>query len=525
MRLLRYLLLALCLTSVSAWADTQDPVITILHTNDTHSQVEPYVNKDGKVKGGVVERASMLELYRAQEDDELLYLDAGDMVQGSPYFNIFDGKLEMLCMSQQRLIATTFGNHEFDNGIAFIDSMMQWADFPILSCNYHCDSTQIAGRVRPHLIVERKGVKIGLTGVTCDPKGLIFARHYEGIRYEDPRTAVNREAAELRRQGCDLVIVLSHLGYIAKPRAVSKTLYDTDLAQAVQGVDIIIGAHTHVNMEHGLRVSDAFGRPVFITQTGGKANPIGYLQVRMKEGSIYPGCHYQVDSIVCRKLHPEKHDLTGRGEAMRQLIAPYQAEITRQLDGRLGTAPEMMEKGRPQSLLGNFATDALRVIGERITGKKIDVAILNVGGIRSDMLPGEVTRRQIFNIFPFENTVNVLEVKGSDLKEVIDHSAGKKLEAMSGTQIELHMEGNRVVAGDIKVGGEPLDPERYYTLCTINYLAEGNDGMTALTRARSRIETGITIRQAMMDYITDLDAKGLKVESQLDDRIIDNAHK
>ncbi len=521
-RIFYYILFLLTMlpTVVLAQQPVSSPVISIVHTNDTHSQILPAVNREGTAYGGVVERAAMLELLRRQDPD-LLYLDAGDMVQGSPYFNIFKGELEMLCMNQQRLLATTFGNHEFDNGIDGILSMLQVADFPIISCNYHCEGTGLEARVIPHLIVENHGVRIGITGATCNPNGLIAMRNWEGIRYEDPCTAVNREAALLRREGCDLVILLSHVGYLPTPEPGREEVLDTDIAAASHDLDLIIGAHTHVNIERGITVANADNQPVVITQTGGKANPIGYLQVAMKPGSRYPECRYSVDSIVCRKLHPADYDLTGLGSEMAEIIAPYSESLSEQMNARLATAPVQLDRSRPQSLLGNFTTDALLQIGQELGGQPVDVSIMNLGGLRSEMNAGDVTVGSLYNIFPFENTVVLLDLYGRDLQELINSNAGRKLDCWAGTQITLRMDGDRCYASDILVGGQPIDPDRLYRICTIDYLAEGNSGMTVLTRTSNLVNTGQTIREAMIGYVTCLGQQGKPVEASIDGRVID----
>ena len=504
------LLLAACQTGPDA------PVVTIIHSNDTHSQIDPDVRTE---RGGVVERAAMLEYFRSQMP-ELMYLDAGDMVQGSPYFNIFKGELEFLCMDQQQLIATTFGNHEFDNGLNSLDSLFAKSHFQLISSNYHCENTVMAKHVKPHLILNNNGVKVGITGVTCNPEGLIFSRYWDGITYENPVTAVNREAKILREEGCDLVVVLSHVGYIPQDSSM-----DVEIAQKSQDIDIIIGAHSHINIEDGLYVSNQNGQPVLITQTGGKANPMGYLAITMKRGSNYENCKYCVDSIVCKKLHPEDYDLTGYGQKMAELIKPYADSVVATMNEVIGHAPMLMEKGRPQSTLGNFAADALRAMGEQAYGHAMDLSLTNNGGIRNVLPDGDVSVGTMYSIFPFENELTILEMKGSDVLDLINSLAGKKLEAMSGMNVTLELDGDRVYASSIKVGGKPVDPERIYYVATIDYLAEGNSGMGALTKAVKTTKTGILLRDLMIDYIKQLTARGEEIKADIDDRVIDKAFK
>ena len=510
------LLLAVSTLVTACESGPDAPVITILHTNDTHSQIEPDVRTE---KGGVVERAAMLEYFRSQTPD-LLYLDAGDMVQGSPYFNVFKGELEFLCMDQQQLIATTFGNHEFDNGLNALDTLYSNCNFQIISSNYHCENTVLAKHVKPHLILNNNGVKIGITGVTCNPEGLIFSRYWDGITYENPVTAVNREAAILRQEGCDLVVVLSHVGYLP-----ADSTLDVEIAQKSKDIDVIIGGHSHINIEEGLYVKNQEGKNVLITQTGGKANPIGYLAITMKRGSSYDNCKYSVDSIVCKKLHPEDYDLSNYGQDMAALIAPFNERLGNEMSQVIGHAPILMEKGRPQGLLGNFTTDALRIMGEQVYGHAMDLGITNNGGLRNTLPDGDVTVGTMFSIFPFENELTILEMKGSDVLELINGLAGRKLDAMSGINVVLELDGDRVYASSIKIGGQPVDPERIYYVATIDYLAEGNSGMGAMTKAIKTTKTGYLLRDMMIDYIKQLTAQGKEVTADIDDRIIDKAFK
>ena len=517
------LLCALLTSALQAQTPAEAPTLTIVHTNDTHSQIEPIVNAaTGEAYGGVVERASLIE-YLREQDPEMLYLDCGDQVQGSPYFNVYKGELEMLCMNQQQLLAATLGNHEFDNSLEGLRFMQRTAQFPYLSCNYHCERTPIAQLVQPHLITQSHGVKIGITGVTCSPEGLIARSHWQGIEFEDPITAVNREARLLRDEGCDLVIVLSHLGY--EKKSSPGAIYDADLARASHDVDIILGGHSHTNIEHGLTLPNAEGHPVCITQTGGKANRIGYVNIAMRQGSRYAGCQYSVDSIVCSKLTAADYDLTAYGEDIRQLVEPYRESLAAQMESPVGSATRTMEKGSPQSQLGNFTADALMDIGYHLTGSRIDIGLMNIGGLRNDFLSGTVSIGQIYEVFPFDNAIVVLSLYGHDLRDLILNDATGRINAWGGVQLTLdpqRQEGSIVT--DILVGGQPIDPDRLYNICTLDYLAEGNNGMTALRRATHTVTTNVFIRDAMIDHVNRLSARHEPLSAIIDGRVMDTHH-
>ncbi|MBQ0056744.1 MAG: bifunctional metallophosphatase/5'-nucleotidase [Bacteroidales bacterium] len=491
--------------------------IIFVHTNDTHSQVDG-IYLDERPVGGVVERAAILEMMR-QEDPQLVYLDAGDMVQGSPYFNVWNGQIEMKAMNLQGLIATTFGNHEFDNGLDFLDNMLNYACFPILSCNYDTHNTPIEKYVRPSMIIERKGVKIGITGVTVDPNNLIFDKNWKGITFTDPSVAANREARRLKEQGCDLVILLSHVGYFA-----GDSVGDRRIAAMSSDIDIIIGGHTHTNLENGEIVYNVNGKPVVITQTGAKTSPMGLVRVSLQaKGKHTDGtAAYVVDEIACSKLHPDLYDLHNYGRVMNDFITPYRDSLDFKMNDVLGIAAHDLPRFRPQSPLGNFTSDALRTVGSRFyDDKPIDVGVMNVGGLRNDLLAGNIRLGDIYRIFPFENTLCILELKGSDLIEMVNQSADKKLEAFSGMQVTIQNVEEKTKIVDIKVNGQPIDPKKTYSIATIDYLAEGNDGLRALRNATMNLNTGLLLRNLMVDYIKELTRDFKRVDSNIDDRVIE----
>lgn len=492
--------------------DNSPKTLTIIHSNDTHSQIDPYT-RDGKSEGGIVERAAIIEMLRA-EDPSLLYFDAGDILQGSPYFNIYKGELEASAMAKIGVDAGTLGNHEFDNGLSELAMILETAQYPIVLCNYDCKDTPIEQYVARKLIIERNDIKIGVTGVSCDPDGLIFNRNWAGITYSDPSEEANKVAAELRDEGCDLVILLSHVGYEK-----ADTLGDRRIAALSKDIDIIIGGHSHTNLENGEIVSNVDGKPVYITQTGGKGNPMGRIKLEMQSTSIWGG-KYKITNVEIDKLHPQDLDFSSYTEDMADFVKPYQDNLSEQMSVVIGQSLMTMERRRPQSLLGNFTADALRVMGEKYTGEKMDVGLMNVGGLRSDLDKGDVTVGTMFRIYPFENTLTVLKLKGEYLEKAIKALAGKGLEALSGTEVTLQTINDKTQAMKILVGGKPIDPEKIYTLSTIDYLSEGNDGLSALTYAEEINNTGILLRDAMTEYVQEFTANGKAIESKLDNRVI-----
>jgi len=517
MSMLIFSSIVLWLGAASCNSNPEAPVITLIHTNDTHSQIDPAI-RENMTMGGAVERAAIIELMR-DSFPELLYLDGGDMVQGSPYFNLWKGKVEMECMNAMGLRASTFGNHEFDNGILYLDSMLTVASFPILSCNYNCTGTALENHVKPSMIIENQGVRIGLTGVTCSPYNLISNRNWEGIEYLDPVESANKEAAKLKEQGCDIVILLSHEGYDKRD-----DYGDRKIATHSSDIDLIIGGHTHTNLEEGDQVQNQNGRTVYITQTGGKQSNMGRVDLQMKrEGKRADGSDaYILTGVRISKINPGNLNLENRGEKVRQLIAPYTAQLEATMQTVIGHTDVELWKGRPESPLGNFTTDAMLVFGERVYGKKMDVAIMNVGGLRNEIAEGDVTVGDLFKVYPFENALAILELKGSYLEEMVHKVEFKKLEAFAGLTCDLVKNADgKPRATNIRVNGQPIDRNKVYHVVTIDYLAEGNDSMTPFLNAEKVTKPGITIRDAMIDYVKELTAAGKTIESKVEGRVIE----
>ena len=218
--------------------------VTILHTNDTHSRIDPFPesHKFHAYKGGVVNRAKQIDLIR-KEVGNVLLLDAGDVFQGTPYFNRFNGHLELQLMQAMGYDAMTMGNHDFDIGISgFEDAFRKNASFPIICSNYDFSNTSMADLVKSYHIFEKNEIRIGVFGLGIELKGLVSLNNYEGTIYSDPISVAQQYIKLLRNElKCDLIICLSHLGYKYDNDKIS----DRILAQTVEGIDLIIGGHTH----------------------------------------------------------------------------------------------------------------------------------------------------------------------------------------------------------------------------------------------------------------------------------------
>ena len=250
--------------------------LVILHTNDTHSRMDPFPMDGGPHQGlgGAARRTTLIRRIRS-ENPNLLLLDSGDIFQGTPYFNFFGGEVELRAMSKMAYDATTPGNHEFDNGVDGLVAMMPHASFPFVSANYDVSGSELEPWVRPWIIKDVGGVRVGIFGLGVAFEGLVLPSLHEGVRYTDPVAASERAVAELRTQGCSLVICLSHMGY----RYSGDRPSDIRLAQQVEGIDLILGGHTHTFMD----APDVFvgrgGRRTLVNQVGFGGIRLGRIDV------------------------------------------------------------------------------------------------------------------------------------------------------------------------------------------------------------------------------------------------------
>ena len=241
--------------------------ITILHTNDVHSHIDPFGPNEGRNsnRGGIARRAVLVNQIRNQNKNTLL-LDAGDIFQGTPYFNYYGGELEFKLMSLLKYDAVTIGNHDFDNGIDGLYKQLPHAKFDFLSANYDFTNTILDTHVKPYKIFNKEGVKIGVFGLGIELNGLVDKKMYKETKYIDPIEIATETTRILKSKGCDLVICLSHLGYHYKknPDKVS----DLILAKSTSNIDLIIGGHTHTFLKKPTIVKNNVGENTLVNQVG-----------------------------------------------------------------------------------------------------------------------------------------------------------------------------------------------------------------------------------------------------------------
>jgi len=257
--------------------------LVILHTNDMHSRIEPFPDNAPQWAGlgGMARREALIDQVRKQEPNVLL-LDSGDIWQGTPYFNFFQGELEYKLMSRMKYDASTFGNHDFDNGLAGLQKQLPNAGFPFLVANYDFGGTPLAGRFAPYKVFEKGGARIGVFGLGIELKGLVADKNFGTTQYLDPVTVARAQVQRLRQgERCDLVICLSHLGY----KYEGEKIDDRKLAAQVGGIDLILGGHTHTFMPAPEPVTGPNGHVTLINQVGWSGINLGRIDYDLRRGA------------------------------------------------------------------------------------------------------------------------------------------------------------------------------------------------------------------------------------------------
>jgi 5'-nucleotidase len=267
---------------VSLFADSEaQEQLTILHTNDVHSHIEPFPDDDKKYPGlgGAAYRATIFENIRKNKS-QVLVLDAGDIFQGTPYFNFFNGDLEIDLMNKMNYDAATIGNHDFDGGIDNLAKQITRANFPFVNCNYDFTNTPVAGKVHKHIIIKKGKLKIGITGCGVELDGLVPDKLFTHTKYLDPITCIQEQVHILKHhKKCHFIICLSHLGYKYEQPKVS----DIVLAQQTNYIDLIIGGHTHTFLDAPVNEKNKDGKDVLINQVGWAGVQIGQLDYLFKK--------------------------------------------------------------------------------------------------------------------------------------------------------------------------------------------------------------------------------------------------
>lgn len=441
--------------------------LVILHTNDTHSQIDP----DDKDRGGALRRKALIDSVRAVERNVLL-VDAGDAVQGTLYYTLYKGELEQRLLNEMGYDIQIMGNHEFDNGVDVLAKNYRKACSVILSTNYDFRATALNGLVRPYTIREYDGRRIGVIAINLNPKGMIADNNIVGVSHLDEVRAANSMAWYLKNvERVDMVIAMSHIGY-----DIDGVVSDVDVIKASHDIDIVIGGHSHTELGANVVDSpayllpDADGDSVLVAQTGKAGRYLGEIKINLDDMSASSRL-IPINKRLDNRIDPE----------LKELIKPYRAGVDSLMSVKIGHSSIELEQGSVALL--NMVSDFVYNEGRRVVNGEVDMAIMNKGGIRQGIPKGDITKGMIMSMLPFENKVYVIDIKGSDLAEALDVMARRDGDGVSrGVDIVFDADTDHCIR--IEINGKVLDPEQIYRVATIDYLANGGDYMESLTRGK-----------------------------------------
>jgi 5''-nucleotidase/2'',3''-cyclic phosphodiesterase and related esterases len=256
--------------------------LTFIHTSDSHSRIEPFVRDTSNPHadtGGFARRAAFVKEARLDAPD-LFLIDCGDFSQGTPYYNMYKGDLEVILMNKMGYDVVALGNHEFGLGLDNLARLYRMAEFEIVCANYDLTNTPLEGLVKPYTIIERNGVKVGFFGLSPRLDGLVLWDHHEGVVYHDPIETANRVAAQLKAKGCDVIVCLSHLGiHIAGLNAIG----DESLIPQTRNIDFVFGGHSHTYMTEPEEYYNLDGKSVKVLHTGKNASFVGKVEIILEQ--------------------------------------------------------------------------------------------------------------------------------------------------------------------------------------------------------------------------------------------------
>lgn len=509
------------LTSTVVFAETYN--LTILHTNDHHghfAKFSPYGNPD---IGGLAAQSTLVNIVRAEVEGAggaALVLSAGDVNTGVPESDMLGAEPDFMLMNLIGYDAMTLGNHEFDKPREVLMKQQEWAEFPFLSANIVKKDTG-EPFVTPYIIKEYNGLKVAIFGLTTEESpALVMPGNVEDLEFKNAIETAQTLVPQLREEA-DVVIALTHLGYEGGYGYEGfNSTGDVELAEAVSGIDVIVGGHSHTTLTEPRMVGNTM-----IVQAGDWSRYVGRVdliidseadtvtdsaytlipvnlkkQVSYKDQSymMYAAAGYLDDSAI---LEAQKPYLEQADAILNQAIG----EALVKLDG----ARELVRSG--ETNLGDMITDAMRAkVGA-------DIAFQNGGGIRSDIAPGMISYRDVLTVQPFGNILTTIDMTGAQVMDVLNYAATIK----PGQGAFLHVSGlkwtlNRAAgkAENVMVGDAPIDLEKTYSVVTNNFMAAGGDGYVML-KDLPQYDTGFVDADALKEYIEQMGKVEPKVEGRL----------
>jgi len=484
--------------------------LRIIHTNDHHARIEPVTGgtPPAPIHGGVSRRKTLIDAIRDEGGNQIL-LDAGDVFQGTLWFTQYQGLADLEFYNAMGYEAQAIGNHEFDKGPGPLADYIKRANFPVLSANITADaSTGIAGLFKPWIIKEIDGQKIGIFGLTTEETPAI-ASPGPGVTFTNYIEAARKAVADLKAQGVNKIIALTHIGIT----------FDRELARQVDGIQVIIGGHSHTPMGPQVTppdpsrpypevIASPSGKPVVMATDWEWGRWLGDLTVGFDANGDITTVVAAQPTEVLPSIEPDQ----GFEDRIKVLVAPLLGLRTKVVgEAAVALNGNRADVRTKETNFGNLIADAMLEKG-RSAGAQ--VALMNGGGIRTSVDAGTITLGELLDVQPFSNQLSLVTLTGAQLKEALENGVSQ-IETVAGrfaqvSNIRYSFDqalpvGGRVTGvqiGDGKGGYSALDPDGSYRVATINFMLAGGDGYTVLGQGTNKLDTGLLDVDVTTDYIT-----------------------
>ena len=496
-------LMLVCLCALMVVPALRAEHLMIIAVNDTHSQIDPA--SDGK--GGVARRRAIYDHLRAQNPNTVL-IHAGDAVQGTLFFSLYRGEVEYALMDTLGYDAIIPGNHEFDNGMEELAAHYRNIDAAIISANYDGSATPLKGLFQPYWIKAVGDKRVAFFGINVNPTGMIADMNCKNLIYHPAPDVADATARYLKEvQGVDYAIMVSHIGYSSyEPTEPNDTL----IIGHSHYIDMVISSHSHTTIKPGSgadRIANADGKLIPIGQNGKSGKLVATYDLDLETGDIVYN-HIPVDASW--------DGAASRYTAMNQWLDHYRHGVDSIMNNPVATSARFMKNS--SNAVQNWVSDAAMEIITGLSGiKNIDCAIMNKGGIRTDMPQGTVTEGVIGTMFPFDNRFVVLEMPGTELIETLKVMCGRGGDAVSKELRATYDGKGQLVKATLK--GKKIDPKKTYIVATIDYLANGGDYMVPMTRCKRLFVDTQKYGNHILQYVKKLTAAGKKIDAKDDVRI------
>ncbi len=477
--------------------------LLIIAVNDTHSQVDPA--SDGQ--GGVARRRAIYDHLRATNPNTAL-IHAGDAVQGTLFFSLYRGEVEYALMDSLGYDAIILGNHEFDNGMEELAAHYRNVDAVKMSANYDFSATPLNGLFQPYWIKAVGDKRVAFFGINVNPTGLIADMNCKNLGYRNAPDVADATARYLKEvQGVDYAIMVSHIGYSSyEPTEPNDTL----IIGHSHYIDMVISSHSHTTIKPGSgmdRIANADGKMIPIGQNGKSGKLVATYDLDLETGDIVYN-QIPVDEAWDKAANCYT--------AMNKWLDHYRHGVDSIMNNPIATSARFMKNSSDAAQ--NWVSDATMEIIKDLSGiKNIDCAIMNKGGIRTDMPKGTVTEGVIGSMFPFDNRFVVLEMPGTDLIESIRLMCGRGGDAVSKELRATYNDKGELIKATIK--GKKIDPKKTYIVATIDYLANGGDYMTPMKHCKRLFVDTQKYGNHILTYLRNLQAKGKVINATDEVRI------